>query len=971
MNSNKMNSDSNSKGKFYPKKTSSDKSIRSKEKDISLQLSQWIESEKINYLNTFLKKESPNPQILNEALNSLFKHYNKENSNFYKILNLLLSYGASPNISIIYNDEKCSIKKEEKINLLMFGIIQNDITLINLILNFDIDIEQKDSFERTAIIYAILYDNNDSTTILNLLIKKNANINYSLNLNKNFVQSHSVLSLACLKNLLKIVKCLLENNADTNFRIQPEGDTCLHIAVKYGYLALVRLLLSCPRINPDITNNEGKKAVELIKQDENEEQMKSFFNNCYNKDLRDNIQNPLQIGNYKGSNLNINNMNMENYSAINNNDNNNIISQMNQTNKLNKINLRMNDEKRNFMNNFPNVRFNYVPSGINLMTNKENKNIEEIIRAENHENQIKYKKFINNNEVLENKSFKKISNSENRRQQISNYIIVDKSNEDINQINQNIKNLLYNNLQNKLVKNTEINYNMEIPVEFLSTKNQIKNNLFNIKNFFIQNNIPILNLNLTNNHILQKELKIIELKEKLEKLKESKRNCLEKIKKNQVKYNEEIQGITKIEKEKNIEKNYLHSLIEENKIKIGSLKNKNDELLEKICKNHYKQLKFEPPFLGQNFLYKTLEKDLFDYEKYITYLIESKKPKIEEIINKLKMIVNEINPDYNLKIYGSYGYGLFFPWSDINLILVNKNNNFNNNNKEENILNIADIETGIDEKSISNENKNQNENDSMTQKFVSNDNNKKEEESLFSRLNYIFENCKWIIKVETKKIYNINIIHFITDKNSGEIEINISIQNESHNGLKVVELIKSYIEEYSTLRPLTLALGTIMKMAHLNKQFPGGLPLYGLILMIVSYIQNKKDNNDCEENECSIGKTFYDLISYYGQTFDFNKYVILTYEINDTNDLNEKEPKHNISQNVQELIIVDPLDKNNNVAKLTYQFVNIKMALMIASMATKENCECGCHYGKASNINNICSIERSHLKRIFNSVKRF
>ena len=51
--------------------------------------------------------------------------------------------------------------------------------------------------------------------------------------------------------------------------------------------------------------------------------------------------------------------------------------------------------------------------------------------------------------------------------------------------------------------------------------------------------------------------------------------------------------------------------------------------------------------------------------------------------------------------------------------------------------------------------------------------------------------------------------------------------------------------------------------------------------------------------------------------------------------------------------------------------MNIKMALLIAYMVTKEDCDCGCHYGKAFYENNFTSIEHSYLKRIFNSVKRF
>ena len=70
-------------------------------------------------------------------------------------------------------------------------------------------------------------------------------------------------------------------------------------------------------------------------------------------------------------------------------------------------------------------------------------------------------------------------------------------------------------------------------------------------------------------------------------------------------------------------------------------------------------------------------------------------------------------------------------------------------------------------------------------------------------------------------------------------------------------------------------------------------------------------------------------------------------------------------------MIVDPLNNKNNVARENFQFMNLKMAFMIAFMVTKEDCECGCHYGKALNENSLCSTEHSYLKRMFNAVKRF
>ena len=71
-----------------------------------------------------------------------------------------------------------------------------------------------------------------------------------------------------------------------------------------------------------------------------------------------------------------------------------------------------------------------------------------------------------------------------------------------------------------------------------------------------------------------------------------------------------------------------------------------------------------------------------------------------------------------------------------------------------------------------------------------------------------------------------------------------------------------------------------------------------------------------------------------------------------------------------DLIIIDPLNPNNNVGKNTRQFNNIKLAFMIGFIVSKEECECGCHFQSQHSIE-AENIEHCILKRIFNGVKRF
>ena len=365
---------------------------------------------------------------------------------------------------------------------------------------------------------------------------------------------------------------------------------------------------------------------------------------------------------------------------------------------------------------------------------------------------------------------------------------------------------------------------------------------------------------------------------------------------------------------------------------------------------------------------------MIDYEKYINHLNFIKKPKIEIILQKLKLSVDDVLPGYEIKMYDAYGSNLNLPWSDINIILTNKNN-INNNDK---IIgnNLTEVEITTSEKSIQSDNE-INSNMTNAESFIPDINNNIDAQLLENLSNSIKKSI-WINKEQKIIIQeneSINYLITTTNEEYAKIKIYISIERPNHPGLKRLELIKSYIKEYPPLRPIILALEKILKSANLNNQYPGGLSFYGLILMVVSFIQNQKENNNYTFKEENIkGKIFYEFLKYYGIKFDFNKYVIMTYKINEINTpLTEKENLFIFvpNPNIKELTILDPLDKKTNVVKNTFQFMNIKMAFLIAFNVTQEDCECGCHYGRAYFEHNYISAEHCYLKRMFNSVIRF
>ena len=444
-------------------------------------------------------------------------------------------------------------------------------------------------------------------------------------------------------------------------------------------------------------------------------------------------------------------------------------------------------------------------------------------------------------------------------------------------------------------------------MELIESKNKIE---FEIKNVDKQINEIISESNFTKNEI-----------ENLEEKNKKYEIFLEDIKNNPPSISEE-QINNEEEENINIEDNIniMNEVYNEKSENINNEEQKVEEV-KVISEEKFQFLKdkFDSKLYDRSYIVKCLQKDLEDYQKYIESEIANKRHKINDILNQLQAIVNELDPNYVVNLYGSYSTGLCLPWSDIDTVITSKNEQY--------------------------------------------------EPGFLNKLNNKLIEKKWAIEQNFLDRASIPIIKLIS-ADEFNFHIDISMSSENHFGLKTVKLVEKYLERYKVLKPIILALKTLLKNGNLNDPYKGGLSSYGLILMVVSFIQSEIDNEKYIENSPTIlGETFLNVLGHYGIFFDYNNYVIITYPVDDKQD-SEKENSFQFVPNAHELIIVDPLNNQNNVAKSTFQFMNIKMGFLIAFMVAKEDCECGCHYSLLKNERNK---HHGHciLKRIFNSIKRF
>ena len=131
-------------------------------------------------------------------------------------------------------------------------------------------------------------------------------------------------------------------------------------------------------------------------------------------------------------------------------------------------------------------------------------------------------------------------------------------------------------------------------------------------------------------------------------------------------------------------------------------------------------------------------------------------------------------------------------------------------------------------------------------------------------------------------------------------------------------------------------------------------------------LQKEEDNNPLNIGTYNLGHLFYEFLKYYGLVFNPMENIV------DPTDVYKNSSTfiaRSLFSQHSDLIIVDPLNHNNNVAKNTRQFDKIKLAFSLGALAAREQCECGCHFEKEG-YSDYMKSEHCLLKRIFNAVKR-
>jgi len=143
-----------------------------------------------------------------------------------------------------------------------------------------------------------------------------------------------------------------------------------------------------------------------------------------------------------------------------------------------------------------------------------------------------------------------------------------------------------------------------------------------------------------------------------------------------------------------------------------------------------------------------------------------KQKPINEIRSSLQEILERNGYDYTVYVFGSFETGLCLPWSDLDLILVSKNQSKNT--------------------------------------IVS--------EDKLKEIQCLLGNANWINKPILVTNYRVfPYITFSTDENHGFMKVNLTIQDKNNYGYKCAKLTKKFVETYENLKPIVLVLKHLFK----------------------------------------------------------------------------------------------------------------------------------------------------------------
>ncbi|OMJ95189.1 hypothetical protein SteCoe_1569 [Stentor coeruleus] len=243
-----------------------------------------------------------------------------------------------------------------------------------------------------------------------------------------------------------------------------------------------------------------------------------------------------------------------------------------------------------------------------------------------------------------------------------------------------------------------------------------------------------------------------------------------------------------------------------------------------------------------------------------------------DLTNKIRKSINKKFPLSIVEIYGSYANKLHLPSSDIDMVVTNIEGD-----KREILRSIERV--------------------LRNQIYV-------------KSTNFIHQASVPVIKVRTELA-------------NRTVQIDITINDTNHTGIKSLEFINRLMTQNSFIKPVFIIIKELLYVCNFKEPYTGGLGSYSLFLMVASFIIKQQDFWDKSKYEYSIADFLQSTLSYYANANVY--YSPITLQENQNGVQSPYFTERDSFDNYFSLTVIDPLNSMNNIGFNTHvlRLINI------------------------------------------------
>lgn len=256
------------------------------------------------------------------------------------------------------------------------------------------------------------------------------------------------------------------------------------------------------------------------------------------------------------------------------------------------------------------------------------------------------------------------------------------------------------------------------------------------------------------------------------------------------------------------------------------------------CLSVFGKVQEEPP---RNRIEAQLGKEMLKFENEVQLIKSLIKGHYQQIQEEVQSLIKQTyTGNFSLKVFGSTANGLNLPGSDLDLLLI-----FHN---DKDLKSKEEVSRSAEKRLHKlSENLNNFSQDPAPRKYTLNQYpeisqtefqfkilgetvlDDLSEQAMLSKT--YFEESKFLRHAQFP------VLKMKTTKKYGNFPVDITVKDSRHQGMECVKLVTDFLTKYAPLKPLVLILKQLLNCSDLSDPYTGGLSSYGLILMIVAYLQ--------------------------------------------------------------------------------------------------------------------------------------